>query len=184
MEEDHSSLSVASSGVTVAVSCSHSPFLRLSSVLLMVMPSVGTVTVTSQLAFLLPIWAVTMAFPMLMAVTFPSETTTTSSLEEIQVTGSATPAGVTVAVSWTVSPLAMSSVVLSRVTDSARGPTVTRQTAVLVPALAVIIAWPSLRALTSPLWDNSTTLGFEFSHERTSVVFSGSTVAVRRRPSP
>ena len=93
-------LSVVSSGITVAVSLAASPSYRVSTVLSSVTSLAGTggSTVTAHSAFTLPQVAVMVAVPSLLAVTTPSLTVATASLEEVHTTASVVSAGVAVAV--------------------------------------------------------------------------------------
>ena len=68
------------------------------------MPVAGVVTVTEQVALLLPAFAVIVALPLPTAVTTPFETVATAVLLDVHVTLSVLPLGVTVAVSVAVLP--------------------------------------------------------------------------------
>ena len=102
-------------GVTVAVSVAVFPFVRLSDVLERVIPVAGVVTVTEQVAFLLPAVAVIVALPFPTAVTTPLETVATDVLLDVHTTLSVELDGVTVAVSVAVFPFVRLSDVLERV---------------------------------------------------------------------
>ena len=78
------------------------------------MPVAGVVTVTEQVALLLPAFAVMVALPLPTAVTTPSETVATEVLPDVHVTLSLLPLGVTVAVSVAVLPFVRLSDVLER----------------------------------------------------------------------
>ena len=92
----------ASSGATVAVSVAVSPAVMVSSVLSSSTPVTGVMTVTAQEAVNSPssVLAVIIAIPEATAVTMPSATVATASLELVQVTFLFSAAsGITVAVS-------------------------------------------------------------------------------------
>ena len=119
-EDDHTTvLSVASSGVTVAMSVSVSPSVISAVVLSRVIPVAGitfALMVISQVADTSPAFAVIVTLPALSAVTTPSLTVATVSSDDVQTTVlSVAFSGVTVAVSVSVSPSVSSAVVLSRV---------------------------------------------------------------------
>ena len=178
-------LSVASSGLTVAISCAVSPTANESDVLSRVTEPVGTVTVTAHSAVLSPHLAVMATFPALTAVTIPLSTFATDSSEEVQDTFlSVASSGLTVAISCAVSPTANESDVLSRVTEPVGTVTVTAHSAVLPPHLAVIVALPDLTAVTLP----SATLATDSSEDAHATFLSdassGFTVAVNVAVSP
>lgn len=155
-------LFVALDGVMVAVNVSVAPTNRLVEVLLRLTPVTGTVTVTAQVAVLLPSAVVTMivAVPAATAVTFPAvETVATLVLLLLQVTFLFVAFdGVTVAVSVSVAFGANVSVVLFRLTPVTGMFTVTAQVADLPPAVAVIVAEPEPLEVTSPEDDTVATL--------------------------
>ena len=68
------------------------------------MPVAGLVTVTAQVALLLPAFAVMVALPLPTAVTVPLDTVAIAVLEEVQTTLSVLSLGVTVAVNVDFSP--------------------------------------------------------------------------------
>ena len=184
-------LSVALSGLTVAVRVASSPSVISNVVLFRVTEVTGTkaaVTVTVHLADLSPAFAVMTAVPALTAVTIPSSTVATDALEVVQVTaGSVALSGLTVAVRTAWSPSTRPSVVLSRVTEVTAmkdGRTVTVHLADLSPAFAVIVAVPALTAFTLPFVTVATEVFDEVQVTVLSVAFSGMTVAVRTASSP
>ena len=178
-------LSVASSGFTVAVSCTVSPTVNESDVLSRVTDPVGTVTVTAHSAILPPHLAVIVALPDLTAVTLPSSTFATVSSDEVQLTFlSVALSGFTVAVSCAVSPIDNDRFVLSSESDSMSTVTVTLQSVVQIPDLAVTVTVPGLLAVTIP----SATVATDTSEEPhvtvLSVALSGLTVAIIVSVSP
>ena len=157
-------LSVASLGLTVAERVTVSPTFREAEVLLRVtlVTGVGT-TVIEQVAVLSPALAVIVAVPNFLAVTTPLETVATVASDVVQVTVlSVASSGPIVAVRVTVSPTFSDALLLSSVIEETSvATTVIEQVAVLSPALAVIVAVPSLSALTHP----SFTVAMEASDE-------------------
>ena len=149
-------LFVALDGVMVAVNVSVAPTNRLVEVLLRLTPVTGTVTVTAQVAVLLPSAVVTVivAVPDATAVTFPEvETVATLVLLLLQVTFLFVALlGATVAVSVSVAFGANVSVVLFRLTPVTGTVTVTEHVAVLLPSavVTVIVAVPAAMAVTKP----------------------------------
>ena len=147
-------LSVASSGFTVAVSCAVSPTANDRVVLSRVTDSVLTVTVTLHSATQVPDFAVIVASPDFLAVILPSDTVATDTSDELQVTAlSVALSGFTVAVNISVSPTCIDREVRSRMIDftaTILAEIFTVQVADLPPALAVIVAEPSLMAVTVP----------------------------------
>ena len=145
-------------------------------------------TVTLQIADTSPHLAVIVAVPTEMAVTTPSsETAATSSLELLHtIVLSVVFSGSTVAVKVLFSPMTSSIDSLSRTTDVAiTGFTVTLQVAETSPHLAVIVAVPTEMAVTTPSSETAATSSLELLHTIVlSVVFSGSTVAVKVLFSP
>ena len=178
-------LSVASSGFTVAVSCTVSPTANESDVLSRVTDPVGTVTMTAHSAVLPPHLAVIVALPDLTAVTLPSATLATDSSEEVHVTFlSVASSGFTVAVNVAVSPTVKERVVLSSVTDSTSTEIFTVHSAMQEPDLAVIIAVPDFFAVTLPSATVATDTSDEPQVTDLSVALSGLTVAVIVSVSP
>ena len=155
-------LFVAFDGVTVAVSVSVAFGANVSVVLFRLTPVTGTVTVTAQVAVLLPSAVVTVivAVPAAPAVTFPAvETVATLVLLLLQVTFLFVALlGEIVAVSVSVAFGANVSVVLFRLTPVTGMFTVTAQVADLPPAVAVIVAEPEPLEVTSPEDDTVATL--------------------------
>ena len=151
-------LSVALSGLTVAVSVSASPSTNSTDVLLSSTDSTAMTflaTTTLQVADLSPAFAVIVASPSLTAVTLPLSTVAIAASEVDQVTVlSVALSGLTVAVSVSASPSTNSTDVLLSTTDSTAMTflvTTTLQVADLSPTLAVMVASPSLIAVTLPL---------------------------------
>ena len=189
-------LSVASSGVTVALRVAEPPSVRDSSVLSRLTPvtaTVAAVTVTLQVAVLLPSLVVTVmvAEPALTAVTLPfSSTVATALSEDFQETVlSVASSGVTVALRVAEPPSVRDSSVLSRltpVTATVAASTVMEQVAVLPPSLVltVMVALPGLPARTSPLSTATTAASLVVQVTVLSVASSGVTVAVRVAFSP
>ena len=155
-------LFVALLGETVAVSVSVAFGANVSVVLFRLTPVTGTVTVTAQVAVLLPSAVVTVivAVPDATAVTFPAvETVATLVLLLLQVTFLFVALlGEIVAVSVSVAFGANVSVVLFRLTPVTGMFTVTAQVADLPPAVAVIVAEPEPLEVTSPEDDTVATL--------------------------
>ena len=126
------------------------------------------------------------AEPTLIAVTTPSDIVATEASEVLQVTVlSVASSGFTVAVRVTVSPTFKEALVLSRVIEATGvASTVIAQVASLSPALAVMVAVPSLMAVTTP----SSTVAMDTSEVLQvtvlSVASSGFTVALRVTVSP
>ena len=186
-------LFVALSGFTVATRVAVSPSLSSSEDLSRVMDSTATtffVTVTEQVADLLPAFAVMVAFPSATAVTLPlASTVATEVLLELHVTVlSDALSGFTVAVRVAVSPSLSSSEDLSKVTDSTATTffvTVTEHVAVLSPAFAVMVAVPSATADTLPLASTEATDALLDDQETVLfVALSGFTVAASVTDSP
>ena len=123
-----------------------------------------------------------------MAVTTPSsETVATSSLELLHtIVLSVVFSGSTVAVKVSFSPMTSSKVSLLKIIEVAKiGFTVTLQVADTSPHLAVIVAVPTEMAVTTPSSETVATFSLELLHTIVlSVVFSGSTVAVKVSFSP
>ena len=147
--------SVASVGTMVATRVSDSPLYSVSSDLLSVMDSIGTVTETSQVAFILSTWAVMVALPLAMAETLPSESIVATFVSELvhETFLCVASAGLTVATSVSDSPLTNEREVLSRVMDVTPTNsllTVTMHADVLPPARALIVVRPSAIAVTNP----------------------------------
>ena len=180
-------LSVASSGLTVAVRVTVSPAWREALVLSRVTLVTGVATtVTAQVALLSPALAVMVAEPTFLAVTTPLLTVAAEASEVVQVTVlSVASSGLTVAVRVTVSPAFREALVLSSVIlVTGVATTVIAQVAVLFPALAVMVAVPTLIAVTTPLSIVATEASEVLQVTVLSVVSSGLTVAVRVTVSP
>ena len=175
-------LSVASSGLTVAERVTVSPAFREALVLSRVTLVTGVATtVTAQVAALSPALAVMVAEPTFLAVTTPLLTVATEASEVVQVTVlSVASSGLTVAERVTLSPAFKERLSASSVTSSISiGVTFTTHMSDLSPQAAVMLAWPTLRVVTTP----SLTLATDSSEEDHTillfVVFSGKTVAKR-----
>ena len=175
-------LSVASSGLTVAVRVTVSPAFREALVLSRVTEVTGVATtVTAQVAALSPALAVMVAEPTFLAVTTPSLTVATEASDVLQVTVlSVASSGLTVAVRVTVSPAFRDVSDMSILISSTLiGITFTTQDADLIPQVALTVVWPIFTAVTSPSLTVATDSSDEFQRTVLSVVFSGTTVAVR-----
>ena len=150
--------------------------------------SVLTVMVTLHSAMQEPDFAVIVASPDFFAVTLPSATVATDTSDEPQVTDlSVALSGLTVAVIVSVSPTCIDREVLSRVIDvtvTTLAETLTVQVEDLPPALAVIVAVPSLTAVTVPEFTLATE-ALDEAHITPSYSASfGRTVATRLNVSP
>ena len=159
-------LSVASSGLTVAVIVWLSPSVRVIEVALRVMDETSMVlasTVTLHVADLSPALAVIVAVPSLIPVMVPLLTLAIEASEDVQVTLlSVALSGLTVAVMVVLAPTLMVNELLLNVIDvtatsflSSPVPellalTVTLQVAVLVPTMAVMVQVPGVLAVTTP----------------------------------
>ena len=191
-DEIHSTvLSVASSGLTVAVRTASSPSVSSREVLsssMEVTVMKRLLTVTTHVAVLPPAFAVIVAVPSFTAVTFPLATVAMVASEEVHVTVlSVASSGLTVAVRVASSPSVSSSEVLSswtEVTAIIRWETRTLQLADLPPAVAVTVALPGLSAFTRPLFTETTVSSDERQDTDLSVASLGLTVAVRVASSP
>ena len=198
-EDQLTTLSVALSGLTVAVRVVFPPSTRERVVFESSTPvteTVASVTVIVQVARLSPEVAVMTEEPAFLAVTRPLLTDATLLLDEDQVTVlSVALAGRTVAVICmvlpvTISALAISSSTLVTLISGSTGSspfltTVTGQEANLPPAAAVIAVVPSARAVIVPSAATFATEGLDEVHSTVlSVAFSGRTVAVRVSVSP
>ena len=188
-EDDHVTvLSVASSGFTVAVSCAVSPTDNESVVLSRVIDSVFTETVTSHSAEQVPDLAVIVALPDLWAVILPFDTEAMASSEDVQTTAlSVALSGCMVAVRVSVSPTCIDKLALSNeidVTAMIFAETLTLQVADFPPALAVIVAVPSLRAVTVPELTLATEALDEAQVTPSYSASFGRTVATRLKVSP
>ena len=188
-------LFVAFSGATVAESVSDAPSTRLRVFLSRDTPVtaiVFAVTVTSQVAVLLPSAVVTemVAFPALPAVTLPSATVATLSSDDFQLTALLVAlSGATVAVSVSDSPSTRLRVFLFRVTPvtaTVLAVTVTEQVAVLLPSavVTVMVVFPALTAVTLPSATVATLSSDDFQLTALLVALSGATVAVRVSDAP
>ena len=179
-------LFVAFDGVTVAVNLSVPPISKDSDVLFNETPVTAIVlalTVTAQVAFLLPsvVVTVTVAVPAAFAVTTPEEeTVATVVLLDDQVTDlSVALDGVTVATNVWESPSVNVNEVLSRltpVTEIVFALTVTEQVAVFPPSsvVTVIVVVPTAMASTSPLSETIATEGeLDFQETPFSEAFDG-----------
>ena len=192
LEEVHVTvLSVALSGLTVAVRVSSPPTVKDMEDLSRVMEVTSTkpfLTVTLQVAVLSPALAVMVAVPSLTAVILPSSTVATSVLSEVQVTAlSVALSGLTVAVREISSPSVISSEVWSRemdVTATNFAFTVTAQVAVLPPAFAVMVAEPSFTAVTTPSFTVATAVLEELQETVFSEALLGLIVALMLDVSP
>ena len=188
-DDDHVTvLSVASSGLTVAIKVAVSPTAKESVVLSRVIDSVFTEIVTTQSAEQVPDLAVIVALPDFRAVIFPFDTETTASSEEVQtIVLSVASSGLMVAVRVSVSPTCIDKEVLSSVMDvtaTILAETLTLQVADFPPALAVIVAVPSLTAVTVPEFTLATE-ALDDAHITPSYSASlGRTVATRLKVSP
>ena len=145
-------------------------------------------TVTSHETFSVPAEAVIVAVPSLTALTNPFVTVATAVLLLFHFSVlSVASAGLTVAVSWTVSFCFNLTVVLFNETDVTGMTffsTVTAQVALLPPQLAVIVAVPSLTAVTFPPLTVATAVLELDQVTVCSVASDGLTVAVRVEDSP
>ena len=180
-------LSVASLGLTVAVSVTVSPAFKEAEVLFKVMLVTGVATtVIVQIAVLSPALAVMVAAPTFLAVTTPLFTVATVASEVVQVTVlSVASLGLTVAVSVTVSPAFKEAEVLFKVMlVTGVATTVIVQVAVLSPALAVMVAVPTFFAITTPLNTTATASSEDVQKTVLSVASSGLTLAIRVTVSP
>ena len=188
-EDDHATvLSVASSGFTVAVKVAVSPMARDKVVLSRVMDDTGTVTVTAHSAVFPQHSAVMMAVPDLRAVILPFDTEAMASSEDVQTTAlSVASSGLTMAVMVSVSPTCIDKLVLSNETDVTAmifAETLTVQVADLPPALAVIVAVPSLIAVTVPEFTLATEALDDAQITPSYSASFGRTVATRLKVSP
>ena len=158
-------LFVASLGVIVAIRVSVEPFAKDRLVLFRLTPVTGTVTVTAQVAVLLPsaVFTVMVAEPPANAVTLPFESTVaTEVFELVHVTLLFLASlGVIVAVNVSVDPFASERLVLFRLTPVTGTVTVTEQVADFPPATAVIVADPPPTAVTLPFESTVATEAFE-----------------------
>ena len=144
--------------------------------------------VTLHLAMQEPDFAEIIASPDFLAVIIPSDTVATDTSDEPQVTDlSVALSGLTVAVIVSVSPTCIDREVLSRVIDvtvTTLAETLTVQVEDLPPALAVIVAVPSLTAVTVPEFTLATE-ALDEAHITPSYSASfGRTVATRLNVSP
>ncbi len=180
-------LSVASSGVTLAVSCTVCDAFRVMEPSAdMEMPSAGVGTTVISIDAVCPaeFVAVIVAEPIETAVTSPvSETVATSAFSDFQVTDlSVASLGVTVAVSCTVcDALRVVGPSAEIVIPSAGVATTVISTEADCPAefVAVIVAEPTETAVTRPVSDTVATSAFsDFQITFLSVALSGVTVAV------
>ena len=179
-------LSVASSGLTVAVSWALSSSWITSvgwSSDTEVTSTILLETVISQVADWSPAFAVIVAVPGVSAVTLPfASTDATASSLLLQVTVlSVASSGLTVAVSVAFSPSTKDSVLLSSDTDETAivcFNTVTSQVADWSPAVAVIVAVPGVSAVTFPFASTDATASSLLLQVTVlSVAWSGLTVA-------
>ena len=184
-------LSVAFSGMTVAVRTASSPSVSSSSDLSNHIEVTGmtfALTVTAHVAVLSPALAVMVAVPALRAFTLPSVTVATVASDEVQVTVlSVALSGLTVAVRVVSSPSVRVNVVLSSVTEVTGmtfALTVTVHVADFSPAVAVMVTLPALRAFTLPSATVATAASEVVQVTVLSVASSGLTVAVRVVSSP
>ena len=182
-------LSVASAGLTVAVSCNFSPTFNEDAVRFSSIDSTGVATtVTLHSVLTPPFEAVITASPSATAVTSPfALTVATDSSELLHVTLlSVASAGLTVAVSCTFSPTFSEEAVRFSSIDSTRvATTVILHSALTAPLEAVITASPSATAVTSPVALTVATDSSELRHVTVlSVASTGLTVAVSCTFSP
>ena len=172
----------------MAVNCTDSPTANDRVVLSKVTVSVLTVMVTLHSAMQEPDFAVIVASPDFFAVTLPSATVATDTSDEPQVTDlSVALSGLTVAVIVSVSPTFIDNEVLSRaidVTGTTLVETLTVQVEDLPPALAVIVAVPSLMAVTVPEFTLATEALDEAQVTPSYSASFGRTVATRLNVSP
>ena len=182
-------LSVASSGLTVAVRVIVSP-ARSEAVVLFNVTEVTSVatTVIWQVAVLLPALAVIVASPTFLAITTPFETVAIVWSDELQVTVlSVASSGLTVAVRVTLSPAWRETSDWSSSTDKTStydGVTSTEHIAVTYPTVAAIVAFPTSLAVMIPS-STSTTLGLELTQNtRLSVALLGVILTVSISVSP
>ena len=149
---------------------------------------VGTVTVTLHSAMQEPDFAVIIVSPDFLAVIIPSATVATATSEDPHSTVlSVALSGLTVAVIVSVSPTCIDKEVLSRVidvTDTSLAETLTVQVEDLPPALAVIVALPSLMAVTVPEFTLATEALDEVQVTPSYSASFGRTVATRLKVSP
>ncbi len=139
-------------------------------------------TVTAQVADTLPHVAVMVAFPTAIAVTLPlASTVATLSSDDFHVTVlSVVVAGLTVAISVSVSVAFRVIAVLFRVMDAAGvASTVTAQVADTLPQVAVMVVLPTDTAVTTPFATVAIVSSALFHTMVLSVVVSGATVAVK-----
>ena len=187
-DDQVTALSVASSGFTVAVRVADSPTARDNVVLSRVMDSVFTETVTIHSAEQVPDLAVIVALPDLRAVIFPFDTEATEPSEDVQTTVlSVASSGLIVAVRVSVSPTCIDKEVLSSVMDvtaTILAETLTLQVADFPPALAVIVAVPSLTAVTVPEFTLATEALDDAQVTPSYSASLGRTVAIRLKVSP
>ena len=184
-------LSVALLGLTVAVSVSVAPGVRVSEILFKRSPVTATValeTVTVQVADLFPAFAVIVAVPAATAVTLPPLSVATFVLLLLHVTVlSVALLGLTVAVSVAFAPVVRERLVLFKlipVTATVALETVTVQVADLFPAFAVIVAVPAPTAVTLPPLTVATFVLLLLHVTVLSVALLGLTVAVKDAVSP
>ena len=177
-------LSVASSGLTVAMRVALSPSTISKEVLSRVTDVTAMMflaTVTLQVASLSPAFAVIVAVPSFTAVTSPFTTVAMASSEDVQVTVlSVALSGVTVAVRVALAPSTRFRDSLSNLMDSTgtnAAVTVTLQVASFAPALAVMVAVPAFTAFTLPSATVATASSEEVQVTILSVASSGFTVA-------
>ena len=187
--DDQSMVYVASEGVTLAVSFFVSPFSMVRDAGLRVMLVGVTFTVTLHVALrLVPlIDAVMVAVPLAFAVTSPvDEIVATLVLPDVQLMVYVASEGVTLAVSFFVSPFSMVSVVGVRVMLVGVTFTVTLHVALrLVPLMvAVIVALPLALAVTSPDDETLATLVLLDDQSMVYVASEGVTLAVSFLVSP
>ena len=175
-------LSVALSGLTVAVKVTVSPAFNEALVLFSVTLVTGVAsTVIKQVAVLSPALAVMVALPTFFAVTTPLLTVATEASDVVQVTVlSVASSGLTVGVKVTVSPTFSDALVLFRLTEvTGVATTVIVQVADFSPAFAVMVAEPTSLAVTTPLLTVATEASEVLQVTVLSVASSGFTVAVR-----
>ena len=161
-----------------------SPTAKESVVLSRVMDSVFTETVTSHSAEQVPDLAVIVALPDLWAVILPFDTEAMASSEDVQTTAlSVALSGCMVAVRVSVSPTCIDKLALSNEID-VTAMIFAETLADFPPALAVIVAVPSLRAVTVPELTLATEALDEAQVTPSYSASFGRTVATRLKVSP
>ena len=183
--------SVASSGLTVAVSVVSSPSTNVKACSFSTTEVTGMnrfSTVTTQESTCSPACALMTARPGAKAFTWPSATVATEASEVVQVTeGSVASSGRTAAFKSALSPSTSVKVCLSSSTEETGinlFSTVTAQVAVFSPACAVIVTVPGATAVTFPSATVATDSSEVVQVTVGSVAFSGRTVAFKSASFP